>query len=203
MQLRAAFSLILLGICSLVPTTLALPAADTPAYSSNSPAYRSVGYYVNWAIYGRNFQVQDLVANQFSHLLYAFAKVQQNGEVVLSDTWADTDKHYEGDSWNDGGGVNAYGCVKQLYLLKKANRKLKVLLSIGGWSGSANFVAPASTPKGRQTFAESAVKLMADIGFDGLDVDWEYPQNDEEANDIVLLLEATRNVSDCASSMCC
>jgi chitinase len=104
-------------------------------------------------------------------------------------------QHYEHDSWNDVG-TNLYGCLKQLNLLKRKNRHLKLLLSIGGWTYSSNFALPASTTSGRSTFAKSSIELVKQLGLDGIDIDWEYPKSPTEGSHLVALLAECRHQFD-------
>jgi GH18 family chitinase len=64
--------------------------------------------------------------------------------------------------------------------LKKRNAELQVWLSIGGWTfndppTSHIFSNLIASPSNTQTFIKSAISVMQAYGFDGIDVDYEYP----------------------------
>ena len=60
--------------------------------------------------------------------------------------------------------------------MKQKNPKLKILLAIGGWNmASAPFTKMVATAAGRKEFCMDSVSFLKKRGFDGLDLDWEYP----------------------------
>jgi len=127
-----------------------------------------------------------------THILYAFANLRANtGEVILSDEWSDKDIHFPGDSWDEPE-THLFGNLKQFALMKRRHRHLKLLLSIGGWTYSAFFDPVVVNPNLRATFVATAVKLVEDYGLDGLDIDYEYPKNDDQAQGYLELIKELR-----------
>lgn len=93
---------------------------------------------------------------QLTHINYAFINIK-NGKVFLDNEKTDT--------------VN----FSKLNQLKLVNPRLKILVSIGGWSWSENFSDAVLSDSARMVFAGSAVDLIRKYRLDGIDIDWEYP----------------------------
>ncbi|MFD5408559.1 glycosyl hydrolase family 18 protein [Streptomyces nojiriensis] len=142
-----------------------------------------LGYFTNWGVYGRNYHVKNLVtsgtAGKITHINYAFGNVQ-NGQCTIGDAYADYDKAYTADQSVDGVADTwdqpLRGSFNQLRKLKKAYPNIKILWSFGGWTWSGGFPQAAANPT---AFAQSCYNLVedprwADV-FDGIDLDWEYP----------------------------
>lgn len=165
-------------------------------------------YYPAWAIYARSFEVSDLPAERFTHLNYAFANVSPSGECELGDPWADVQRTAAGDSWEDQAAGRA-GNFRRLRELKARHPHLRTLISVGGWTWSGRFSDVAATAEGRERFARSCAAFTDEHGFDGLDLDWEYPvegglegnsQRPEDAENFVALLTALRRELDARSA---
>ncbi|WP_123042412.1 glycosyl hydrolase family 18 protein [Cohnella candidum] len=167
------------------------------------PAYKVIAYYISWGIYDRNYQVADIDASNITHINYAFANIK-DGEIVVGDPWADTDKVFPGDCESEG---CKHGNFNQLNRLKTVNPRLQTLISVGGWTWSKWFSDVAVSEESRTKFADSAVKFVRDWGFDGVDLDWEYPvggglegniNRPEDKQNYTLLLRKIREKLDAA-----
>ncbi|MFI5933197.1 glycoside hydrolase family 18 protein [Actinoplanes sp. NPDC051494] len=184
MRLLAAAAAILVGV------TL----APTPAQASHR-SYVKVGYFTQWGIYGRDFQLAKVDASgaaaRLTHLNYAFGPVTADGVCASADPWADWQTSFPAglsvDGVADEAGQPLAGNLHQLAELKAKHPALKVLISLGGWTGSAYFSDAARTDASRRKLVSSCVDLWikgnlpglptgAAAGiFDGIDLDWEWP----------------------------
>ncbi|MEG0615372.1 MAG: glycosyl hydrolase family 18 protein [Oscillospiraceae bacterium] len=145
----------------------------TPTKAQNSGGKRCVAYYTSWSAYARNVSVADIDASKLTHINFAFANLKGDGEICVGDSWVDVEKPFGSDTWE--GEADSRGHFNQLKLLKQKYPHVKTLISVGGWTWSNNFSEAASTDASRKKFAESALTFITKYGFDGLDIDWEYP----------------------------
>ncbi|MCQ9182083.1 cellulose binding domain-containing protein [Streptomyces sp. IBSBF 2953] len=162
-------------------------AVHTTGGGTNPPpttgAKVKLGYFTEWGIYGRNYNVKNLVtsgsAAKITHINYAFGNVT-NGQCAIGDSYADYDKAFTADQ-SVSGVADTWdqplrGNFNQLRQLKAKYPNIKVLWSFGGWTWSGGFAQAAANPA---AFAQSCYNLVedprwADV-FDGIDIDWEYP----------------------------
>ena len=90
-----------------------------------------------------------------------------------------------------------YNTVYATRLTRLDHRNLKVSLSVGGWTysqdGHFSFVTDATK---RATFVSSAVQLIEDYGFDGLDLDFEYPSTAAQGQGFADLITSLRSALD-------
>jgi chitinase len=115
-----------------------------------------VGYYDGWSAYS-GFTPNKINASQINVINYAFATI--GTDLKITACMPDID----------------YSNFAQLRTLKSKYSGLKTVISIGGWSDSGQFSNAALTQASRDTFADSVVSFVKTYGFDGVDIDWEYP----------------------------
>jgi len=71
-------------------------------------------------------------------------------------------------------------------------RKVKVLISVGGWGWDAQFEAVAANPAFRAVFVQDLKAFVDQYRLDGVDIDWEYPDPGASAQNFLALIQELR-----------
>jgi len=171
---------------------LFLPAFSTLVFTQ-TPRLQVVGYYSErHAAPGGDYPLKQLAANGAAGLLtqldYAFGKVGNshcallNPDIELKRAYSAADSV---DGTADPDDPNQFrGTFHQLQELKKKFPKLKIIISLGGWTNSEGF-SDAALPANMHDFVHSCIDIFINGNFasgihaagifDGIDIDWEYP----------------------------
>lgn len=175
-----AHSLIAAAVLFLAGTGLRAEAAPAKLNKGDTV----VGYYTNWSS-DKGYNPADIPAGKLTHLNYAFAKIDPAANTIAVANPEKDLKNFE-----------------QLRNMKKKYPGLKTLISVGGWDYSTYFSVVAATEESRNQFAAGCVDFILTHGFDGVDLDWEYPvsggpagniNSPEDKRNFTLLLSAIRN----------
>lgn len=133
--------------------------------ATNNPMRRVVGYYEGWAT-GRacdKFTPSDIPDGVYTHINFAFASIDPSTFRIIPAAKGDVELY------------------RQLIQKKQIDANLKVFIAIGGWAFNdpgptvTTFSDIARSEANQRTFISSLVSFMNTYGFDGVDIDWEYP----------------------------
>nr|CAD7402861.1 unnamed protein product [Timema cristinae] len=156
-----------LWMCLLVVSSL---CAKTKAQS------RVVCYFDSWSLTRTGddqYRIEDIDPSLCTHVIYAFADLASDGTIRVGDPSTDLPSGLGRDGWFSAEFPDGYN---RLNLLKQQNPNLKTLISIGGEdAGSAIFSRVFNSEELRAMFVDNAVIFVEENGFDGLDIDWEFP----------------------------
>lgn len=143
---------------------IALSCLVSSVAQANVDDFKSVGYFPSWS-----GQAQHIQYDKLTHINYSFLLLNRDGTLQPI---ANPQK------------------LRHLVELAHASG-VKVGIAVGGWNGSrANeFETMSSTAAGRTQFVTDILKFVEQYQLDGVDMDWEYPDSGQTADNFALLMD--------------
>lgn len=125
-----------------------------------------LGYYPSWVAHPNPKEIR---YERFTHLAHAFLRCDAAGRLTEDRAIPSRD------------------------LTQRAHeRGVKVLLSLGGAHSAKPFREVAKSDEARGRYAAAVARTVSESGYDGIDLDWEPTEGDEDRKGIVVLVRALR-----------
>ena len=124
---------------------------------------RVIGYYPHWVI--SNLPAEDIDLDIVTHIIHSFAWPDLDGSILFYDGMFDA------------------GVSESVH-----SRGGKILLSLGGWGNHAGFEAVVPDENLRMLFINNLVDLLTNYDYDGVDLDWEFPDSQIDREYLNLLV---------------
>lgn len=151
----------------ITPTS---PPMDTPTPLPSPTAtplpavFRVIGYVTEGVV------ADALPLDQVTHLNYAFLLPRADGTVEpFTSSWS----------------------LKTL-IQRAHQHQVQVLVSVGGWGLDQQFEQLASAASTRAVFISELLRVSGEYGFDGIDIDWEYPRAGVSSQNFLALMTELR-----------
>ncbi|KAJ2081796.1 hypothetical protein H4R24_002060 [Coemansia sp. RSA 988] len=127
--------------------------------------------------------VSDIPWQSLTHANIAFAFTSESGNIT-----------FVGDVVNST--MSSEQNARELIAAGQKNG-VKMLVAVGGQGNFSNQLATAlSSPDSQSVFLSNAVDFVKDYNLDGIDIDWEYPKDLDDAQILLTTLQGTRNALD-------
>jgi len=127
---------------------------------------RLIGFYT---YYNSNYRSTKIPFNQLTHICHAFVNINPDGSITAPSGYLEP------------------------YLITTAHANgVRVLTSIGG-ADVTTFSGVAANPAYTATFVNQVYQFIQTNGYDGVDIDWEFPETSADLSNEAGFFQALRN----------
>ncbi|KAF2018022.1 glycoside hydrolase family 18 protein [Aaosphaeria arxii CBS 175.79] len=159
------------GFCGTTKDFCGNKTVERPACSLSTKVDKVIGYYESWSLTERScggMTPEQIPYGVYTHLNFAFATIDPSSfEVKATSDMAEA-------------------LMSRIGNVRLLQAGVEIWIAIGGWTFSDSnqathktFSDLAASEKNQDAFANSLISMMNTYGFDGVDIDWEYPVADD------------------------
>ncbi|KAH8812727.1 chitinase [Xylogone sp. PMI_703] len=153
------------GFCGTTSDFCGAKTVVSPSCGGSSSDARTIGYYEGWNLEREcgTMTPEQIPLGYYTHINFAFALIDPKTFNIAPM------------------GSDVAALYQRVTKLKVAQPGLQVWISVGGWSmndpgpTTTTFSDLASSASAQSNFFNSLISFMQTNGFDGVDIDWEYP----------------------------